>query len=307
MDQHLIFLSYNHQDSEFADRLAADLRERGITVWRDRQNLFVGDYMIDRITKAVESCMLLVALVSVRYVSSKWCRHEIRLKLSGEVTNGNIRVLPVRLDETDPEAIVPAKGWADFRDSSRYEIAFGNLLMSISYHLDPARADEKRQALEAMLKQSYVDACYGTLSATDALDQFQAAATMNPDSLFVWRALGYIYHLHQADFETAEKYYRRALSIDPDNAPVNRALGIMYMHAGRIDSARQFLQRAQELGYKTAMEWREYSAAGVQYNMGPHSIGGIPILFGSVGGSADKLLDGDRHESSEKDKDRDGG
>src|SRR5438874_628485 len=115
-----VFLSYSHEDADFADRLATDLQKGGISLWRDRQNLFVGDYIIERIKNGVESSTLLVAIVSARYISSNWCKHEIRLKLSEEVANGNIQVLPVRLDETDPEAIVPAKGWADFRDSSRY-------------------------------------------------------------------------------------------------------------------------------------------------------------------------------------------
>jgi tetratricopeptide (TPR) repeat protein len=284
-----IFVSYSHKDVRFVNKLIADLRKSGFLIWRDEDHLHVGDYSLDQITAAVKACKLLIAVISENYKASTWCKHEIKLKLSEEVSKGRIHVLPVRLDETDPEELVPAKGWADFRDHSTYERSFKNLHVSISYHLDPLIAEDKRESLENLLKQSYVDACYGSLSAKEALARFHTAATMNPESTFIWRALGYIYHFHLVDFANAEKYYLRALELQPNNAPVIRALGVLYLRDNKKELALKFLKHSEELGYDSKHEWKEYW--GVYYNDGPHSIGGIPMLFDSTREAVRKFLE----------------
>jgi tetratricopeptide (TPR) repeat protein len=81
------------------------------------------------------------------------------------------------------------------------------------------------------------------------------------------------------DIGRAEQYYRRALAIDPDNAPVCRTLGTLYFHCGNLESARDHLLRTHELGYSTNDEWQEYYDANVTYGHGPHPGGGIPNLI----------------------------
>jgi hypothetical protein len=43
-----IFISYNHQDSAFVDRLARNLVLRRHNVWMDRWEMNVGDSLIDK-------------------------------------------------------------------------------------------------------------------------------------------------------------------------------------------------------------------------------------------------------------------
>ncbi len=276
-----VFVSYAREDVAFVDRLVQDLRSSGIDVWKDTDEIYVGEYLLPKVVDAIRSCKLFLAVISTYYGQSKWCRHEVTLKLTEEVSQGRVLVLPLRLDETDPEALVPAKGWADFRERDAYQEALANLLMSISYHLDTTVERLKQQKLEDILKQQYVGACYGTVSKADVLRRFHVAATMNPQSVFLWRALGYIYHYHLADFARAEHYYLRALEIEPDNAVLTRALGTLYFHRGDHMRAERYLLRARDLGYSSSSEWQDYANADVSYEHGQHGGGGIPNLFGS--------------------------
>ena len=286
-----VFISYCRADCIFVDKLTADLKNAGIEIWRDTDEIHIGDYLLDRIADAIKTCHLFIAVVSTNYKDSTWCRHEVKLKLSEEASSGQIHVLPIRLDNTDPEDLLPAKGWADFRDEDQYDQSFTNLRVSISYHLDTRSEEDKRKKLENILKQQYVDACYGAAPKAEVLNRFHTAATMNPESIFLWRALGYIYHYHLGDFESAELYYKRALELDPNNASVVRALGMLHFHIGNREAAKPYLLRAQQLGYSTIDEWQEYADANVSYNHGPFGGGGIPNLFGATRADVDEYLD----------------
>ena len=115
-----IFISYSHKDKEFTNRLVDDLRSQGLDVWIDDGEIKIGDYLIDRISDGIKSCLLFICIVSKNYKTSKWCKHEIKIKLSDEVGKGKVFILPVRIDDTDPEELLPAKVWADFRDPESY-------------------------------------------------------------------------------------------------------------------------------------------------------------------------------------------
>jgi tetratricopeptide (TPR) repeat protein len=252
-----VFISYSHHDAAFVDRLATDLIDQGIKVWRDTAQLRVGDYLLGRLTDGIKSARLCLAVISKNYQESEWCRHEIRLKLSEEVEASRVFVLPIRIDDTKVSDLVPAKVWADFRDESAYRTSLEHLLRSISYHVDTRSEDEKRHDLEAILKQIYVDACYGNRTPADAVQAFRTAATMNPECAWVWRGLGYILHYHLKDDLTAEEYYKRALELEPNSPTINYGLGKFYQDIGKRQLAEFRMNRASELGFTMQLAWEE--------------------------------------------------
>lgn len=139
-----IFLSYSHRDREFADRLHADLVSEGLTVWRDEQELIVGQYLVEEINKAIVESSLAVCLVSQAYIESPWCRHEARVKLGDEVAQDEVLVLALRLDDTDPEDLFPGKLCLDFRPSSSYRTQFHALMRAVSRYLQKPVLDSGR-------------------------------------------------------------------------------------------------------------------------------------------------------------------
>lgn len=79
MSEH-VFISYRSMEGELdlALRLAADLKNRGVRAWIDKLELKPGDDWRLQIEEAVDECAALIAVVSPNYVSSKYCRREMR-------------------------------------------------------------------------------------------------------------------------------------------------------------------------------------------------------------------------------------
>jgi hypothetical protein len=73
-----LFISYSRLDSEVADKLIAALQQAGHNCWRDKAEVQGGDDWGEKISKAIEGCEGLVALVSDDYAESKWTRREWR-------------------------------------------------------------------------------------------------------------------------------------------------------------------------------------------------------------------------------------
>src|SRR6185437_1567659 len=59
-----VFLSYSHEDSETAKKIAARLRSAGAMVWYDQDQLKFGDDIQKTIEKAIQGANSFVAVVS---------------------------------------------------------------------------------------------------------------------------------------------------------------------------------------------------------------------------------------------------
>ena len=67
-----VFVSYSHDDSEFADRLVLDLRESEVPATYDKWVLRVGDSIIEKIADTVADSDGVIALLSPNSVQSNW-------------------------------------------------------------------------------------------------------------------------------------------------------------------------------------------------------------------------------------------
>jgi len=73
-----IFISYSRTDSEFVDRLEADLQARNFRTWVDRHKLEGGQIWLDEIEKSIEQCQVLLVVLSPASVTSQYVRMEYR-------------------------------------------------------------------------------------------------------------------------------------------------------------------------------------------------------------------------------------
>jgi 5S rRNA maturation endonuclease (ribonuclease M5) len=62
-----VFISYVHQNRDVVDRLAKELRNRGVTVWLDRDDIEPGARWRDAIKKAIQTGKFFVACFSREY------------------------------------------------------------------------------------------------------------------------------------------------------------------------------------------------------------------------------------------------
>ena len=71
-----IFLSYSRIDSDWVDRLHAELESRGFEAWLDRRDLPLNLPWLNQISDAVEECALFVFCESEAASSSEACASE---------------------------------------------------------------------------------------------------------------------------------------------------------------------------------------------------------------------------------------
>src|SRR5437660_7552558 len=73
-----IFISYarNKSDTIFVDRLEADLRLQGLRTWVDRRELEGGQDWLDEIEKAIDSCQVLLVVLSDEAIDSHYVKME---------------------------------------------------------------------------------------------------------------------------------------------------------------------------------------------------------------------------------------
>jgi hypothetical protein len=62
-----VFISYVHQNRDLVDRLATELRNSGVTVWLDRNDIEPGARWRDAIEKAIHSGKFFIACFSREY------------------------------------------------------------------------------------------------------------------------------------------------------------------------------------------------------------------------------------------------
>lgn len=71
-----VFLSYAHTDAPYVDKIASDLKQHGITVWMDRQNLIPGQEWLPQLEEAISQADFMLVFISKASVSSKWVQYE---------------------------------------------------------------------------------------------------------------------------------------------------------------------------------------------------------------------------------------
>lgn len=110
-----VFVSYSHEDGEFADRLVFDLRLAEIPATYDQWILNVGDSIIARIAQEVSEADHVIALLSPASVKSNWVAKELSLAVTGEIASKRMKVLPALIQNCVLPEMLSDKLYADFR------------------------------------------------------------------------------------------------------------------------------------------------------------------------------------------------
>ena len=90
-----VFISYATEDIGFAERLATDLRDRGIYVWFDQWELRVGDSLANRINHAIKSQSYIIVILSKASVNSPWVMSELNAGFARALKEKRVVLLPV--------------------------------------------------------------------------------------------------------------------------------------------------------------------------------------------------------------------
>ncbi len=107
-----IFVSYSHDDAAAARRIAAALRDAGLEVWFDENELRSGDTWDAKIKQQIRDCALFMPVISQNtqrrregYFRLEWHLAEERSRL---IARGTPFLVPVVIDDTaERGALVP--------------------------------------------------------------------------------------------------------------------------------------------------------------------------------------------------------
>jgi hypothetical protein len=93
------FISYSTKDHVFADRLYADLRQKGVRCWLATEDLKIGEKFRTRINEAIRLHDKLIVVLSEQSVKSTWVEEEVETAFEKERKSGGTVLFPIRLDD----------------------------------------------------------------------------------------------------------------------------------------------------------------------------------------------------------------
>jgi len=93
------FISYSSKDEEFAERLYADLQNKGIRCWYAPEDLRIGDKFRVRVEESILLHDKLLVVLSDNSIRSPWVEEEVEAGLERERREGAQVLFPIRLDD----------------------------------------------------------------------------------------------------------------------------------------------------------------------------------------------------------------
>jgi uncharacterized protein YjbI with pentapeptide repeats len=135
------FISYSSKDDDFAQRLHADLQQKGVRCWFAPKDLKIGDKFRARFEESIRIYDKLMVILSENSIRSSWVEEEVEAALEKERKQKKLVLFPIRLDEA---VMKTDQAWAaslrrtrhigDFRawkDHAQYQKSFERLLRDL--------------------------------------------------------------------------------------------------------------------------------------------------------------------------------
>ena len=116
------FISYASKDQVFAERLHADLQNKGVRCWFAPEDMKIGDRLRPRIDETIRVYDKLLLILSKTSVASQWVEQEVETALARERQQGMTVLFPVRIDNT---VMTLETGWPALIRNTRTLATFG--------------------------------------------------------------------------------------------------------------------------------------------------------------------------------------
>ena len=98
-----VFVSHNHRDREFVERLRERLAHHSIETWYSNADIIPGDRYIQAIEAGLLKCDWVLVVVSDHSVQSDWVRAEVRTAMNDPRFHN--RILPMRVGDAEPSQL----------------------------------------------------------------------------------------------------------------------------------------------------------------------------------------------------------
>lgn len=119
-----VFLSHAHSDRDAVQALYQRLTRDGVDAWLDKEKLIAGQDWQFEIRNAVRDADVVVVCLSRNFNQSGFRQKEVRIALDTamELPEGEIFIIPARLEECDTLESLRKWHWVDLFDADGYEM-----------------------------------------------------------------------------------------------------------------------------------------------------------------------------------------
>ncbi len=135
------FISYSSQHEDFAQRLHADLQQKGVRCWFAPEDMKIGDKIRPAIDQSIRIHDKLLVILSENSIQSDWVEDEAETAIEEEKKRGETVLFPIRLDKAvmDTDQAWAAKlrrtrhigDFSRWKDHDAYQEALERLLRDL--------------------------------------------------------------------------------------------------------------------------------------------------------------------------------
>jgi uncharacterized protein YjbI with pentapeptide repeats len=134
------FISYSSKDQDFAERIHADLQNRGVRCWFAPHDMPIGGKILDEVSEAIRLRDKVVLILSEHSIKSDWVEDEVTKAFEEERKRGQTVLFPIRLDD---KVMATNEAWAeklrarnigDFRrwkEHDAYKVSFERVMRDL--------------------------------------------------------------------------------------------------------------------------------------------------------------------------------
>lgn len=143
------FISYASADEAFAQRLYADLQQRGVRCWFAPEDMSIGAKILDTLDEAIRLRDKMLLVLSQHAIDSEWVEDEVTKAFAEERARKQTVVFPIRIDNA---VMVTPEAWAmklrdnrkigdfsNWKEDDAYKNSFERLLHDLKIDQDGQR------------------------------------------------------------------------------------------------------------------------------------------------------------------------
>jgi anti-anti-sigma factor len=144
------FISYSHTDSQFAEKIARKLREKGLDIFFGEDSVLYGQNIPFAIEAAISKCLRIIFIVSRASLSSQWVSFERNLDWEEIYLKNQNRIIPLLIEDCQLPKDIRKMKYIDFTNENLHDQNFDSLidaLKSITIY-ETGRLEIKRKISE---------------------------------------------------------------------------------------------------------------------------------------------------------------
>src|SRR5258708_5452161 len=166
-----IFISYHHQDAEFAENLLFRIKDAGFSSWVDSENLRAGEDWQVGIDQAIKSALALIVIITPEAQASEYVTYEWSF-----AWGAGVKVIPVMYKQTQLHPRLKTLQYLDFTNfpTRPWDKLIEALKVAASSHISSATQASQDVSPEIVAAAKLLVAA--------AIDQMKAEGTETPNT-----------------------------------------------------------------------------------------------------------------------------